>query len=57
VNFSVRLLDMKTKRVTWSSISHNLGDDGMFFFDMGKVNTAHALASSMVRSAVEMMLP
>jgi TolB-like protein len=57
VNFSVQLLDMKTRRVTWSSISHNQGVDGVFFFDLGKVNTAHAIASAMSRAVTGMMLP
>jgi hypothetical protein len=55
VNFSMRVFDMRSKRVTWTSISHNRGDDGVFFFDMGKVNTAHALASTMARAAAGMM--
>jgi hypothetical protein len=41
----------------WSSISHNLGDDGVFFFDAGKVQTAHSLASAMVRAVVRTMQP
>ena len=57
VNFSVRVLDMRTKRVTWTSISYNRGDDGVFFFDMGKVNTAHAVASAMAGAVVGMMQP
>jgi hypothetical protein len=57
VNFSVRVLDTRSKRVMWSSISHNLGDDGVFFFDAGKVQTAHSLASAMVRAVVRTMQP
>ena len=57
VNFSVRVLDMRTKRVTWTSISYNRGDDGVFFFNMGKVNTAHAVASAMAGAVVGMMQP
>ena len=57
VNFSVRVLDTKSRRVTWSSISHNQGDDGVFLFDVGRVNTAHALASAMSRAVSGLMLP
>jgi len=36
-------------------VTGTLGDDGVFFFNLGKVNTAHGMASEMVRSAVERM--
>jgi hypothetical protein len=57
VNFSARVFDMATRRVTWASISYNRGDDGVFFFDMGQVNTAHSIASEMARSVAWMMAP
>ena len=53
VNFSVRIYDTKTRQVGWSSISYNKGDDGVFFFNQGRVNTAHAMASKMARAVVE----
>lgn len=40
----------------WSSTSFNQGDDGVFFFDWGRVNTAHAMAAQMTRWIGEMML-
>ena len=55
VEFSVRIFDMKTRQIVWSSSSYNEGDDGVFFFNLGKVNTAHGMASGMVRSVVERM--
>ena len=53
--FSVRVFDMKTRQIVWSSSSYNEGDDGVFFFGLGKVNTAHGVASEMVRSTVGKM--
>jgi TolB-like protein len=50
VDFSAQLIDRKTREVVWSSDSHNTGNDGVFFFDRGRVNTAHAMASQMVQS-------
>ncbi len=32
---------MKTRQIVWTSASYNEGDDGVFFFNLGKVNTAH----------------
>ncbi len=49
VDFSAQLIDRKTREVVWSSDSQNTGDDGVFFFDRGRVNTAHAMASQMVQ--------
>jgi TolB-like protein len=49
VDFFAQLIDRKSRSVVWSSVSHNEGDDGVFFFDRGKVNTAHAMASQMTQ--------
>ena len=53
VEFSMRAFDMKSRQIVWVSYSYNEGDDGVFFFNHGKVNTAHQMASGMVRSVVE----
>jgi len=50
VDFSVLFIERKTRRVVYSSYSHNAGNDGVFFFDWGKVNTAHAMVSRMARA-------
>jgi hypothetical protein len=55
VEFSTRIFDMKTRQIVWTSFSYNEGSDGVFFFDVGKVNTAYGMASKMVRSVVERM--
>ncbi len=55
VEFSARVFDMRTRQIVWSSYSYNEGDDGVFFFDLGAVNTAHGMASGMVRSTVGKM--
>jgi TolB-like protein len=56
VDFFVQLIERKSRNVVWSSVSHNEGDDGVFFFDRGKVNTAHAMASQMTQWIGEMMM-
>lgn len=55
VDFSVLFIERTTRRVLYSSYSHHAGDDGVFFFDWGRVNTAHAMASAMARAIVEHM--
>jgi len=50
VNFSVLLIDTKSRRIVWSSDSYNQGDDGVFFFGCGKVNTAYTMTSQMAQA-------
>ncbi len=56
VDFSISLLDRKSREVVWSSNSYNEGDDGVFFFDWGRVNTASVMASRMTQAIVNMMV-
>ena len=56
VDFSSLLLERKSREVVWACESHNVGDDGVFFFDWGKINTAHRMASEMVASALETLV-
>ncbi len=49
VSFTAQLIERRSQEVMWSSHSYNEGDDGVFFFDRGKVDTAHTLASQMIR--------
>lgn len=56
VDFFVQLIERKSRSVVWSSVSHNEGDDGVFFFDRGRVNTAHAMASQMTQWIGEMLI-
>ena len=42
--------------MVWAALSYNRGDDGVFFFDWGRINTAYAMATQMVQLAVEDMV-
>lgn len=53
VDFSALLIEKKSRKIVWTCKSRNEGDEGVFFFDVGKVNTAHALASEMVGLALD----
>ncbi len=55
VNFSVTVVERKSRKVVWNSYSRNEGDDGVYFFDWGKVNTAHAMMAEMAKAIGEMM--
>jgi TolB-like protein len=53
VDFSVTMIEKESRRVVWSSRSHGTGEDGVLFFDLGMVHTAHQLASEMARGTSE----
>jgi TolB-like protein len=53
IDFSAIVIEQASKKVVWSSMSYNHGDDGVFFFDRGKINTAGRLARYMVGEIVE----
>jgi hypothetical protein len=55
VGFRLHVLDTESRQVVWSSVSYNRGVDGVWFFDAGRVYTAHGLAFEMTRSAVWQM--
>ncbi len=50
VDFSTLIIEKMTKTILWASKSYNRGDDGVFFFDRGRISTAGALASQMTRN-------
>ncbi len=55
VGFSVQLIERKSRGVVWSSTSYNQGDDGVFFFEQGKIRTAYTMASQMAEAIGKMM--
>ncbi len=56
VEFSAQLLDRRSREMVWSSKSINKGDDRVYFFDIGKINTAQTLANEMVRGMMDQMV-
>jgi hypothetical protein len=56
VDFSVFLIDPQSRKIIWSSRSRNKGDDGVFFFDRGMVNSAGEMASQMSRLIVKNLM-
>ncbi len=55
VDFSTRVQERKSREIAWASESRNRGDDYVFFFDVGRVYTAHDLASRMVEAIARKM--
>ncbi len=55
VEFSVKVIEKASRSVLWSSRSQSTGGQGVFFFDVGRVRTAHRLASEMARGTFEVL--
>lgn len=53
--FSVFLLERKSRRVIWSSSSYDMGDEYIYAFDWGKIYTAQLLVSGMSKNIVQSM--
>ena len=56
VEFSALLIDRKSREVVWSCRSYHEGDDGVFFFDWGQIETAYRMNSEMVLSALDTLV-
>jgi TolB-like protein len=55
IDFSSLLIEKKDKRVVWESKSYNKGDEGVYFFDVGRVTTANVMAGKMISTIVPKM--
>ena len=49
VEFSTVLIERRSRKVVWSSDSHNDGREDVGFFERGASRTAHVMATQMVR--------
>lgn len=57
VRFTATMLDGGSGEVVWASSSYNQGDDGVWFFDLGRVATVGDLSCRMVASVMDRMVP
>jgi hypothetical protein len=55
IDLSALLINRGERKVVWLSKSYNKGDDGVFFYDMGRQNNANVMAEDMVHSVVQIM--
>ena len=53
VDFSARTLSTRTRQVVCAAISRARGDEGVWFFGLGRVPTAHALSARLARGFVD----
>jgi hypothetical protein len=55
VDFSMLAFDGSKREVLWASRSYAVGNSGVYFFDWGKILTAHGLTSRMTQSVVNLL--
>jgi hypothetical protein len=55
IRFSATMLDGGSGELVWHSSSFNHGDDGVFFFGLGRIRTAGDLTCRMVTAVVDRM--
>lgn len=55
VDFSMQAFDGARREIVWTSRSHAGGNDGVYFFNRGRIPTAHGLTSPMTRAAVRLL--
>lgn len=53
VDFSLQMFERDTRKILWNSHSRNQGNDGVFFFDVGRISTASALTDRMSQSLLQ----
>jgi TolB-like protein len=53
VEFSVKIIEGRSRQLVWSSRSQNDGKEGVVFFDLGRIYTTHQLASDMAWGTFE----
>jgi TolB-like protein len=56
VDFFISAIERKSRKIVWTSNSYNQGNDKVYLFDWGRVNTAYAMTSQMMRWIGEMIL-
>lgn len=56
VDFSMQMFDRDTKKILWSSHSHKQGDEGVYFFEYGRISTAGTLADRMCRALMRKLI-
>lgn len=56
VDFSVQAFEKHSREVIYTSKTYCSGDQGVFFFNVGRVRSAHNLTEEMTRAAVNLMI-
>ncbi|NJC88474.1 MAG: hypothetical protein FIB02_08085 [Desulfuromonas sp.] len=55
VDFSVQAVAGRQREIIWTSRSSARGNDGVYFFDIGRIATAHGLVTPMTRATIRLL--
>ena len=54
-DFSIQIFDGVKREIIWASRSYVTGNQGVYFFDWGRVNSAHDLLSKMTEETIRLL--
>lgn len=57
IDFSTRLFSGPKREIVWWSRSSSSGDDGVYFFDVGRYYSSHRMLHEMARAVVGLLFP
>jgi len=55
VDFSVQVIEKQSREIVFGARTFSTGDNGVFFFDVGRVFTAHDLLEEMSRATTQLL--
>ncbi|MCM2265640.1 MAG: hypothetical protein NDI73_10675 [Desulfuromonadales bacterium] len=55
VDFSVQTVAGRQREIIWTSRSSARGNDGVYFFDIGRIATAHGLVTPMTQATIRLL--
>ena len=55
VDYSIQVLEKQSRKVVFGARTFSNGDKGVYFFNLGRVYTAHNLAEEMTRTIVQLL--
>ncbi len=57
IDFATRLFSGPKRELVWWSRSYAAGDDGVYFFDLGRYNSTHVMLQEMVWAISDLLFP
>jgi len=56
VDFSAQMIEKQSREVVFISRSYGAGDDGVYFYDIGRVRSAHNLTEKMAKTSLQLLV-
>jgi hypothetical protein len=56
VDFSAQMTEKQSREIVFIARNYGAGDDGVYFYDVGRVRSAHDLTEKMTRTSLQLLL-